>query len=165
MALRMTTGRWVAAAAVVVVAALALNAYTARSSFCGSCHSVMGKYVASNRLSSHPADVAACLDCHAAPGWVGYYHSKLEGVGNALQYYFGVQKRETAPPPGPASCLREGCHTAEELAAQTSMAPFAHATHLRSLECIDCHPGVGHEPVETERPRACEDCHDTPPAE
>lgn len=149
---------WALAVAILAVLFVAVNAYTRRSEFCGSCHSAMGQHVKTWSGSSHH-ERAQCLDCHSNPGWVGYYHGKMEGVRNALSYFVGVRKNEKSPPPGPAACLREGCHTNAELEAQTSRAPFAHATHLGSLQCVDCHPGVGHTAAAADRPRECAECH------
>jgi cytochrome c nitrite reductase small subunit len=154
---------WILAVLILGVAFVAVNAYTTRSEFCGSCHSAMGEYMRTWSASSHH-DLAQCLECHSDPGWVGYYHSKVEGAKNALSFFFGVRKTEKSPPPGPAACLREGCHTNAELAAQTSHAPFAHVTHMKSLQCVDCHPGVGHEPAATDHPRACTECHTSDPS-
>ncbi len=158
MALRMTGGRWLVVVVAAVIAVVILNAYTTRSEFCGRCHSVMGEYYESWRSSTH-AEPAGCLDCHSDPGLAGFWGSKVEGARNALSYYFGVRKSRKSPPPGRAACLREGCHTESELVARTSSSPFAHASHLSGLGCLDCHPGVGHEPVGTEGPRDCGDWH------
>ena len=157
--MRLTKWHWGAAALVVAAAGVALSAYTSRSEYCGSCHEVMGRYYGSWKASRH-GNAADCLDCHSDPGWVGYYHGKLEGVKNALSYYLGVKKAERSPPPGPAACLRSGCHTEGELPRVGSSGPFQHGTHLGTFSCIECHPGVGHEPAETERPRACSECHE-----
>jgi nitrate/TMAO reductase-like tetraheme cytochrome c subunit len=158
MALERRVGLWAALAAVVVLVAIGLNAWSARSEFCGSCHDVMGEHYVSWANSTH-GEFAECLDCHSEPGWAGYYHAKVEGARNALSYYFGIEKTEQAPPPGPASCLRSGCHTRETLVSDDSEGAGVHAMHLEHAGCVECHGAVGHADAEAERAPACSACH------
>jgi len=155
---RRRTGLWIAAALVVIVGALVLNAWSARSEFCGSCHDVMGEHYASWAESTH-GGLAECLDCHSEPGWTGFYHSKLDGARNALAYYLGIEKDQKAQPPGPASCLRSGCHTRGSLVAEDGPGADVHAMHLGGTSCVDCHGAVGHAGSEAERALSCAACH------
>lgn len=149
---------WFALVIVAIAAFFGLNAYSQRSQFCGSCHAVMGEYYESWKTSTH-GETAECLDCHSEPGWTGYYHSKVEGVKNALQFYLGVEKSEKAPPPGPAACLRPGCHTEDVLAEAPGRGGFAHSGHMATVACVECHGDVGHRDVERERAVSCAECH------
>ncbi len=158
MGLRRRTGLWIALALIVVVGAFGLNAWSARSEFCGSCHDVMGEHYESWARSSH-GGLADCLDCHSEPGWVGYYHSKLEGARNAMSYYLGIEKSSEAPPPGPASCLRSGCHTRENLLSAETDGGGTHSMHLDRVSCVGCHGAIGHADAEAERALACSACH------
>ena len=158
MRLPMTPGRWVLLAVAAVVVLAAASAYTSRSDFCGSCHDTMGEHYRSWSASSH-GDAAECLDCHTEPGWVGYYHGKLEGVRNALSQWFGVEKADKAPPPGPASCMRDGCHTRESLTGEGAPGAPAHTVHVERVACVRCHGDIGHRPSELERAAECVACH------
>ncbi|MBD3367716.1 MAG: hypothetical protein GF405_06035 [Candidatus Eisenbacteria bacterium] len=158
MALKRRTGLLILLAIIVVVAAFGFNAWSARSDFCGSCHDVMGEHYVSWAESSHGA-VAECLDCHSEPGWAGYYHSKLDGARNAMAYYLGIEKSGKSDPPGPASCLRSGCHTRESLVSEESSGADVHVMHLSRASCVECHGAIGHADAEAERARACTACH------
>ena len=145
----------------VAAAALFLNSWTARSQFCGSCHSAMGSRYTSWSSSSHSS--VACLDCHSDPGWIGYYHSKVDGVKNALEYFLGVDTGRRSPPPGPAACLRPGCHSGPDLTAGEGAGAAAHSRHLGSVACVECHGDVGHRNVAERRTvKLCDACHTAP---
>jgi nitrate/TMAO reductase-like tetraheme cytochrome c subunit len=158
---RVSRRAWVLASVATVAAALLVNFVTARSQFCGSCHSVMGEPYASWSRSSHSS--VKCLDCHSDPGWVGYYHSKVEGVRNALKYFLGVDKGRRSAPPGPAACRRPGCHSDAGLLSGGGEGAAAHGRHLGSVACVECHGDVGHRVV-AQRPTvvACDECHPAP---
>jgi len=158
MVLTKRTGLLLALVLVVAIAAIGFNAWSARSEFCGSCHDVMGEHYVSWSESSH-GGLAECLDCHSEPGWAGYYHSKLDGAKNAMAYYLGIEKTEKAPPPGPASCLRSGCHTRESLVADDSSGASVHAMHQSHSGCVECHGAIGHAGSEAERAPSCASCH------
>jgi nitrate/TMAO reductase-like tetraheme cytochrome c subunit len=161
MRLRLTWRSWIVILLCAGAAAFALNRYSARSEFCGSCHSVMGAHYVSWSSSTHSS--VKCLDCHSDPGWVGYYHSKLDGVRNALQFYLGIDRGPSCPPPGPAACQRPGCHSTQDLVAGGGAGATAHARHLASVACVDCHGDVGHRVVSEQRTvKACDACHDQP---
>lgn len=149
---------WFALLIVAIAAFFGLNAYSQRSQFCGSCHAVMGEYYESWQTSTH-GENAECLDCHSEPGWTGYYHSKVEGARNALEFYLGIEKEGKAPPPGPASCLRDGCHVADDLKRSEGTGGFAHTQHMESVGCVDCHGDIGHRETERERAVDCATCH------
>lgn len=161
MRVRMTWKAWVLASVAVAAAALLVNFLTARSQFCGSCHSVMGEHHASWSASTHSS--AKCLDCHSDPGWEGYYHSKVDGVRNALEYFLGIEKRGRSAPPGPASCQRPGCHSGADLKAGGGEGAATHARHLGGVACVECHGDVGHRVVAERRTVvACDECHAAP---
>jgi len=158
MRLKMSPVRWVGLAVVAVAVVVGLSAYTGRSQFCGSCHDAMGEHYRSWTESSH-GDLAECLDCHSEPGWIGYYHGKLEGVQNALSYWFDVRKGSKAPPPGPAACLRAGCHVEEDLTAPGAPGASAHAVHATDIACVRCHGDIGHRQAELDVAVDCTICH------
>jgi len=158
MRLRVTPGRWIALLIAGGLVVVALSTYTGRSEFCGSCHDAMGEHYRSWAESSH-GDLAECLDCHSEPGWVGYYHGKLEGVQNALSYWFHVRKRTKASPPGPAACLRRGCHDEGGLTGAASEGASTHAIHAERMACVRCHGDIGHRPSELETAIDCTICH------
>ncbi|MCD4690719.1 NapC/NirT family cytochrome c [bacterium] len=149
---------WLAVGVVGIAAFFGLNAYSQRSQFCGSCHSVMGEHYDSWQSSTH-GETAECLDCHSEPGWTGYYHSKVEGVRNALQFYLGIEKPGKAPAPGPAACLRPGCHEETLLEESPEQGGFAHSGHLERVACVECHGDIGHGEAERERAVSCAECH------
>jgi len=149
---------WIIAAIVVVAAVAGLNAYSECPRFCGSCHGVMGPYQRSWRESRH-AEVAECLDCHSDPGWMGYYHCKVEGVRNAMSYFLGVEKEGPAAPPGRAACTRPGCHEPAALLDEAAPGSDTHARHLERVACGECHGAVGHGSADAEIARGCADCH------
>jgi nitrate/TMAO reductase-like tetraheme cytochrome c subunit len=154
----MTRRAWALAAVSAVAAALLVNFLTARSQFCGSCHSVMGQYYASWSSSTHAS--VKCLDCHSDPGWEGYYHSKVDGVRNALEYFLGIEKAGRSAPPGAASCQRPGCHSDDDMTAGGEDGAMAHARHLGAVACVRCHGDVGHRVVAERRTVvACDECH------
>lgn len=158
---RLTWRGWTLVALGAAAVALLVNFLTARSQFCGSCHSVMGAHYASWSASSH--STVKCLDCHSDPGWVGYYHSKVDGVRNALDYFLGIEKDTRSGAPGPAACLRPGCHTDGDLCAAGGAGADAHGRHLESVACVDCHGDVGHRNVAERRTvKACDACHEPP---
>ncbi len=150
---------WTAVAIVALAAFFGFNAYSQRSQFCGSCHEVMGEHYESWQGSTH-AEAAECLDCHSEPGWTGYYHSKVEGARNALAFYLGIGKTDKSPPPGPASCLRSGCHVEETLADAPGSGGYAHTTHIESVSCVQCHGDIGHRQHEREDAVSCAQCHE-----
>lgn len=149
---------WIIAGIIVVAALAGLNAYSECPRFCGSCHGVMGPYYRSWRASSH-SEIADCLDCHSDPGWVGYYHCKVEGVRNVMSHFFGVEKDGEAEPPGRAACTRPGCHESDVLTTEDAPGRDTHARHLGTVACGDCHGAVGHGPEEEAVVRDCADCH------
>lgn len=160
MSFRMSRGRWTGAVIVVAAVLLAAHILSQRSEFCGSCHSAMGEHYESWTSSSH-GELAECLDCHSDPGWAGYYHSKVDGVRNALSYYLGVDRGTTSHPPGPAACMRPGCHVADDLTADSGLGSRAHGLHVSRLGCVECHGDVGHRPAEREVAVDCSECHGT----
>ena len=156
--LRLRWWGWVLVALVVVAGGLALNLWSARSEFCGSCHTAMGSYYASWTASSHSS--VKCLDCHSDPGWVGYYHSKADGVRNALEYFLGIHKGRRSEPPGRAACQRPGCHSDADLTAVGLAGAETHARHRGSVACASCHGDVGHRDVAERRTVVpCSECH------
>lgn len=161
MRLRLTWRSWIVLLLCAGAGVFGLNRLSARSQFCGSCHSAMGEHYASWTSSSH--STVACLDCHSDPGWVGYYHSKIDGVRNALQYFLGIEKGEHSDQPGPAACQRPGCHSDRSLAGGDGAGSAAHARHLGPVACVDCHGDVGHRLVSDRRTvKACDECHQAP---
>jgi nitrate/TMAO reductase-like tetraheme cytochrome c subunit len=148
----------------ILLIALLLKA-TASYKFCGMCHN-MDNYIESWKQSSHK-DVS-CLECHFEPGVWG----ELKGKWKAQTHV--VMKITGTAPPRPhtiiadASCLREGCHSTDELKEKTinfKGVEFSHNTHLselrrgKKLKCVSCHSQIVQGQHLTVTESTCFNCH------
>ena len=138
---------------------------TANYRFCGMCHN-MDTYIESWKQSSHK-DVS-CLDCHFEPGVWGELKGKWKAQAHVVMKITG-----TAPPrPHTAisdlSCLREGCHSTQELKDNTIKfkgVNFSHDTHLselrrgKKLKCVSCHSQIVQGEHLTVTETTCFNCH------
>lgn len=85
--------------------------YTARPTFCGTCH-VMDPYYVSWSHDKHGGKPDVwCVECHYAPGEHHTIMAKMRGLSQVASYFTG---RYGAARPrahvSDASCLRSGCH-------------------------------------------------------
>ncbi len=148
----------------IALIALLLKA-TASPKFCGMCHN-MTTYIESWRQSSHKN--VSCLECHFEPGVWG----ELKGKWKAQTHV--VMKITGTAPPRPhteisdASCLREGCHSTEQLESKTVKfkgVNFSHDTHLselrrgKKLKCVSCHSQIVQGKHLTVTETTCFVCH------
>jgi len=171
-ALRGTRQHWkgivifsgVAFIAFIALIAVMLHA-TANYRFCGLCHN-MDTYIESWKQSTHK-DVS-CLECHFEPGLWG----ELAGKWKA-QTHVVMQITGTAPPRphteiSDASCLREGCHSTQDLRKSKITykgVGFSHDTHLselrrgKKLKCVSCHSQIVQGKHLTVTETTCFTCH------
>ena len=154
----------VAFVAFIILIAVLLHA-TANYRFCGLCHN-MGTYIESWKQSTHK-DVS-CLECHFEPGLWG----ELTGKWKA-QTHVVMQITGTAPPRphteiSDASCLREGCHSTQDLRKSKITykgVVFSHDTHLselrrgKKLKCVSCHSQIVQGKHLTVTESTCFTCH------
>ena len=148
----------------IILIAVLLHA-TANYRFCGLCHN-MDSYIESWKQSSHK-DVS-CLECHFEPGLWG----ELVGKWKA-QTHVVMQITGTAPPRphteiSDASCLREGCHSTQDLKKKKITykgVEFSHDTHLselrrgKKLKCVSCHSQIVQGKHLTVTETTCFTCH------
>lgn len=129
------------AASVVVIAlvvAAQLPALVAVSPACGACH-VMKPRVAAWQAGPHAS--AGCWGCHASPSVLGRVGASVSEVAR----WATPVSRGTGIPVSSAGCLR--CH--EEIldgTIRSSRVIVQHSDFIEAgLECIECHPTVGHQ--------------------
>lgn len=159
--------------------------YSARPSFCKTCH-IMQPYYDSWATSSH-RDVA-CIMCHYAPGIKAEAMGKLQAANQVVKYITGSYGVKPWAEIEDAACLRSGCHSERKVEGLVDYkgVRFDHATHLgelrrgKQLRCTSCHSQIvqGEHVAVTEvtcflchfkdRPAGepiagCTGCHPSPP--
>jgi nitrate/TMAO reductase-like tetraheme cytochrome c subunit len=159
--------------------------YSARPSFCKSCH-LMQPYYDSWAGSSH-RDVA-CIKCHYAPGIKAEAMGKLQAANQVVKYITGAYGVKPWAEIEDAACLRSGCHSERKVEGLVNYkgVMFDHAKHLgeqrrgKQLRCTSCHSQIvqGEHVAVTEatcilchfkdRPAGapvagCTGCHPSPP--
>jgi nitrate/TMAO reductase-like tetraheme cytochrome c subunit len=159
-----------ALAAVVVVGIVGTAGLWQVSSspqFCNSCH-IMGPYVQGWKASKHAA--VACVQCHYPPGFRDTLRVKFEAMTQVAKWATGTYNSKPFAEVEDGSCLRSGCHSSAQLAAQGMVVSgpgirFDHRPHLdpaktgRQLRCTSCHSQIIVERhFEVDR-RACFVCH------
>lgn len=87
--------------------------YMDQPNFCGeACHCMKPEWVAYHDAPFHRN--VACVECHIAPGLVGYAHAKANGTVELLEVLFNSYSRPILPsnkiPPSVVTC--EHCHSA-----------------------------------------------------
>lgn len=175
-------------AAIVVVAGAGFWVWHETPSFCGTmCHDTMGSYLDSYEnsdylVADHAAQNIACLDCHEAELATQIAELQVQLSGD---YRIPLAKMETED----EFCLRDGCHTRDEIVAALSDYTTADGTSVNpheqtidpqakgrtnphgageSIACATCH--TAHRPSaeiqycydachHTETFEACSDCH------
>lgn len=138
---------------------------TGTTEFCNSCH-IMNDYYDSWQTSSH-AEVN-CLMCHLKPGFTGYIKGKINGLAQAVDCAVGRVGTKPNAAIMDASCLREGCHSVEELNEDKidfGGIKFRHSKHMNrtvdgiTMRCDTCHSHFeGHEHFSVNKD-VCYTCH------
>ncbi|MHB8763354.1 MAG: multiheme c-type cytochrome [Deferrisomatales bacterium] len=171
-AVRGTRQHWKGLLVFCVVAFVGLIAFTvvalkatASPKFCGMCHN-MKTYIESWEQSSHRN--VSCLACHFEPGVLGELKGKWKAQAHVVMKITG-----TAPPRphtqiSDGSCLRQGCHSTEDLSAEPVVfkgVSFSHKTHLgelrrgKKLRCVTCHSQIVQGEHLTITESTCFICH------
>ena len=133
--------------------------------FCNSCH-IMNTYHASWADSTHK-DVD-CVLCHIPPGTINFMHAKINGMGQLVDDILGRTSGKPSASVSDFSCMRDGCHSTEEVEKvrrEEGKFLFNHSKHL-DLEymgigghCTTCHShvkGTVHFSINT---NVCITCH------
>ncbi len=96
---------------VMAVGLVTVESYTARPSFCGSCH-IMEPYYQSWTHDTHGSELTvACVECHYAPGEQYTLRGKFRGLSQVASYFSGRSgsgRRRAYV--SDASCLTSECH-------------------------------------------------------
>lgn len=117
-----------------------MEAYTARPTFCGSCH-IMDRPYRSWSRDVHGSKVGArCVDCHYAPGEQHTIKARFRGLSQLMSYFAGASAagRRTAHAPG-ASCVTAECHGNDgfmDAAVKVQSTSFSHRRHLQPAEAV-----------------------------
>lgn len=153
------TGRYVLIGLLVVVVLIVVGYegmhYTSRPQFCTSCHEIAPQ-VASWQKGPH--STVECLDCHAAPGNLGYVMRKI-GAYKEIYYHFTNQvPAQITWTPHIDACLN--CHSDKNSAypnainitllpgSAANAPPISHQPMLAgNVNCLSCHGNVGHGPL------------------
>jgi hypothetical protein len=138
---------------------------TGTTDFCNSCH-IMNDYHASWETSTHSE--VNCLKCHLKPGFNGFVTGKLNGLAQLVDCMVGRVGTKPNASITDASCLREGCHTVDELnevKVDFSGIKFKHSKHMSQvvhgivMRCDTCHSHFeGHEHFAVNKD-VCYTCH------
>ena len=131
----------------LVVTSVGFVEYSARPSFCKSCH-IMQPYYDSWATSSH-RDVP-CIKCHYAPGIRAEAMGKLQAANQVVKYVTGSYGVKPWAEIEDAACLRSGCHSERKVEGVVDYngVRFDHATHLgelrrgKQLRCTSCHSQI-----------------------
>jgi nitrate/TMAO reductase-like tetraheme cytochrome c subunit len=131
----------------LVVSSVGFVEYSARPSFCKSCH-IMQPYYDSWATSSH-RDVP-CIKCHYAPGIRAEAMGKLQAANQVVKYVTGSYGVKPWAEIEDAACLRSGCHSERKVEGVVDYngVRFDHATHLgelrrgKQLRCTSCHSQI-----------------------
>ena len=83
--------------------------------FCNRCHE-MNEYFDTWTLCNHGPgtgrNMKNCMLCHVKPGFLNFLKAKANGVFSLLFHMAGYHHVEATLP---VICLREGCHTLDQL--------------------------------------------------
>ncbi|MBE0616396.1 MAG: NapC/NirT family cytochrome c [Proteobacteria bacterium] len=154
----------VAFVGVVFLGVVVLKA-TASPAFCASCHN-MDVYIESWRESTHSQ--VGCMDCHFEPGLWGTLWGKWRAQAHVVMKITGTAPSRPHTQISDASCLRQGCHSTEDL-SQTDLTfkgvKFSHGNHLgelrrgNKLRCVTCHSQIVQGEHLTVTESTCFTCH------
>jgi NapC/NirT cytochrome c family protein/cytochrome c7-like protein len=138
---------------------------SSRPGFCNSCH-IMEPYYASWQTSTHSE--VNCLDCHIQPGFAGLVKGKINGLAQAVDCMVGRMGTKPNATIYDESCLRQGCHSVEELTKEPveyKKFRFTHQGHLNAevdgikITCGLCHSHHEGEDHFNVNPQSCFVCH------
>jgi len=148
---------------VVVVASFEI---TSTPEFCSTCHN-MKPYYESWKTSSH--NEVNCIKCHSDPGIVPYLKTKANGLVEVVIYLSGNLPTSYQTEVSDESCLREGCHSQEELKEEKvdfeKGIYFEHEKHLQTLRddfrlrCTSCHSQIVQSEHISVAKSTCFSCH------
>lgn len=156
------TKRWVIIAASIIVILFLFSAVgfyvSGKPTFCNSCH-IMKPFYNSWKKSVHPKE-AACLNCHADPGFIGEVKAHIGG----LRYVYVVLFKNPNPKYIRATvpnnrCLE--CHSVSKL----NKVFEKHGDHIENgVSCTQCHDSFIHNIKADGKPRNlpksnCKICH------
>jgi nitrate/TMAO reductase-like tetraheme cytochrome c subunit len=148
--------------AILVGGAFAAAEYTAKSTFCITCHE-MDPYYASWQKSTHKE--VPCIKCHIAPGFLHFVETKAYALREVYVHVTGQVKAPLAVTANIPNASCERCHTVPPPDVQLGNASFSHQKH-QTVQCIDCHvrlvhKGVpGKDYVNPASMASCLGCHD-----
>ncbi|HEY7193781.1 MAG TPA: cytochrome c3 family protein [Gemmatimonadales bacterium] len=160
----------ITAVLLLAVGSIGFVEYSARPSFCKSCH-LMQPYYDSWATSSH-RDVP-CIKCHYAPGIRAEAMGKFQAANQVVKYITGAYGTKPWAEIEDAACLRSGCHSERKVEGIVMYkgVRFDHTAHLgelrrgKQLRCTSCHSQIvqGDHVAVTEA--TCILCHfkDRPP--
>lgn len=144
----------------------ALIVYTERPEFCLTCHN-MKPYYDSWKKSAHHQE--KCIECHYAPGLKAHVLGKINGLVEVVKYLTGKYAVKPKALVDDLTCLRQGCHTREAVAAKKVIfkgkVEFEHAKHFAStkagivLNCTNCHKQLTNEEHISIDENTCFTCH------
>ena len=176
---------------ILSVGGLGIGIWSGYPSFCQSCHHVK-PYYRSWASSVHGKEGVACTDCHFKPGLVPYAMGKVNGLVEVVKYFSGGVPVKLRSEVADVSCLREGCHSQDELDAEPvelglegqtrrtgpfvavpgetrRQISFDHEKHpldepIRGLHfrCATCHSTSMHSEDNTVSHNVCFTCHFMP---
>ncbi|MHC5081765.1 MAG: NapC/NirT family cytochrome c, partial [Planctomycetota bacterium] len=132
---------------VAVAGAVAAIEYTARPSFCITCH-IMKPYYDSWEESSHKH--VPCVDCHFEPGLLETLEGKFKASTHVAKYFTGTEGTKPWAEVSDRSCMRSGCHSWRLLRGRIPFKRvyFDHRHHLlemrrgKRLRCTTCHSQI-----------------------
>ncbi len=144
---------WIVVVGSIVLLALFIiggTVYTAKPTFCRSCHLMVPEYN-TWKTSSHRG--VSCLKCHARPGIVGEFKAHLNGTRYLWVMISGEKKKRLVAKIDNSSCLQ--CHPEDKLATP-------HEIHLpQGVQCISCHGNFVHKPqMRRKLSPECVNCHE-----
>ena len=125
--------------------------------FCNRCHE-MNEYFDTWTLCNHGPGkgrhMKNCMLCHVKPGFLNFLKAKANGIFSLLFHMAGYHHVEATLP---VICLREGCHTMdqlEKLDEESNTAETVKLNHKMHIEvnekigtrykCMPCHKNVAH---------------------
>ncbi|MFU8858422.1 MAG: NapC/NirT family cytochrome c [Deferrisomatales bacterium] len=150
--------------ALILFVVVALQA-TASPKFCGSCH-IMDTYIESWEMSTH--NEVGCMECHFEPGLKGALWGKWKAQTHVVLMITGMAPPRPHTQISDVSCLRQGCHSTEELAQADLVykgVHFSHGSHLGDLRrvsrlrCVTCHSQIVQGEHLTVTESTCFICH------
>jgi len=156
---------FVVAVFVVIAGLLLMLEGTKSPKFCALCHS-MKPYVVSWAHSSHK-DVN-CIDCHFKPGFINELRGKWKAQIDVVAVMTAQVPTKFHADIDDSSCMREGCHTEQQISKHDVVfhgVHFDHGRHMKTLRhgkklrCITCHTQFVSSNHMTVSDYVCFQCH------